>query len=971
MLRVSKKITAILLVMMLIFIPALTQVLGNGEDIEIGSDIITTTENSANDQTSLESEHQEPDDPEAESSNHSEEQTDYSEDHQVYNDPVDPVSETQEQEDHKDTQAPEEPSDNEESEGSEELPKPAEPQSSEETTMPDESEEPTEELEPCEPEQPENPAELEEPQEPPEPQNPENPVVPNEPGEPIGEPEPQEPNPAENPVNPEQPLEPINPDEIPIEPITPIEPLPIVPVIAGNPNFSITVDTDKDVYYIGETIEYDVMVINTGDVDLENLSACVYCSLGTSNELVGLLTFGQETRFSGKFRIESDFTEPLLEIEVTAKAWFDEVPIDASASCQVQIESNPFIELMMPPGMEGMASLNMFRSLERETTFDYGPPKSVFLPDLVKSAGTQDTIAVNKTAGPSSVCRTYDVRLEITGVPAPAPVDVVLVIDRSGSMDARVGGWLSPTVMDYAKNAAKAFTDNVLADSNNRVAVVSFTGPRNIGDIGAASDAKQEIGLSNNATSVKAAINSITTYYGTNIEAGFLMAKNILESSGRQNANKVIVLLTDGVATCSIGNPAGPNEPTSHNAHTRAAYQAGQSCWDVAMVFTVGLFNQVPNQSKTVARETLQWAQNSGYYEATGAPDLSGIYDEISGQLGYSAIDAVVTDVINENFELVSASITPSPNAPASYDAATRTITWRPGTITDLAELNYKIRAKDGVKGNNLPTNDNAILRYTDINGTPNIEQTFPVPTVNVIGVDAGPDSVIVVGDVINIGQNLQVYGYAPFEYLWSNDTDPDWSSSNANPALEPEEDTVYTIQITDNNGCKASDSILVTVKKGKIIIRKVVSPGIGGVDTDKEFVLHIDGPSGKEWNTLIRHNETKQIGNLRPGAYEITEVVPMDYKLVSILNPNFNITREMIANDTVVTVTVTNKKVNDSWFRDETETDNFFTVVVSYNTNNAKGQKEDGGSMIGMESLEAILPDREEDPETVEESSE
>ncbi|MDD4570684.1 MAG: VWA domain-containing protein, partial [Tepidanaerobacteraceae bacterium] len=635
-------------------------------------------------------------------------------------------------------------------------------------------------------------------------------------------------------------------------------------------------------------------------------------------------------------------------------------------------ESNPFIELTMPLGMEGMASLSKFRSLEKAAILDYGPPKSVSLPELVKSTSNQDTIGVNKTADSSDICRTYDVKLEITGEPAPAPVDVVLVIDRSGSMDARVGGWFSPTVMDYAKDAAREFTDKVLADSNNQVAVVSFSGPRYIGNIGAATDATQHIGLSNNATSVKNAINNITTYYGTNIEAGFIMARNILLSTGRQNANKVIVLLTDGVATCSIGNPAGPNEPSNHNAHTIAAYEAGQSCWDVAMVFTVGLLNQITNSTtKTIACETLQWAQNAGYYEAEDAPDLSGIYDEISNQLGYSAIDAIVTDIINENFELVTGSLIPSPNAPVSYDAVTQTITWKPGTITNLAELTYKIRAKDGVKGNNLLTNYSAILRYTDINGTPNVEQTFPVPTVNVIGVDAGPDSVIVVGDVINIGQNLQVYGYEPFEYLWTNDTDPDWSLSESNPALQPEEDTVYTIEITDSSGCKATDSILVTVKKGKIFIRKTVSPGIGGVDTNKEFVVHIDGPSGKEWNTFIKHNETKQLGNLWPGPYEIAEVVPMDYSLISIVNSNFNITREMILNDTVVTVTVTNKKVNDSWFRDEDEKNNFFTVVVSYNTNNTTGQEKDENLIMGVESLEAILPDREEDLETVEESSE
>lgn len=54
-----------------------------------------------------------------------------------------------------------------------------------------------------------------------------------------------------------------------------------------------------------------------------------------------------------------------------------------------------------------------------------------------KKAGLEDTIRVNKTAERiKGLCRTYEVTLDITGTPQEAPVDVVLVIDRSGSMDS-------------------------------------------------------------------------------------------------------------------------------------------------------------------------------------------------------------------------------------------------------------------------------------------------------------------------------------------------------------------------------------------------------------------------------------------------------------------------------------------------------------------------------------------------------
>lgn len=62
------------------------------------------------------------------------------------------------------------------------------------------------------------------------------------------------------------------------------------------------------------------------------------------------------------------------------------------------------------------------------------------LPNL-RSGGLQDTIVVDKTAertkdkdGECKGCRTFEVLLKITGTPQEAPVDVVLVLDRSGSM---------------------------------------------------------------------------------------------------------------------------------------------------------------------------------------------------------------------------------------------------------------------------------------------------------------------------------------------------------------------------------------------------------------------------------------------------------------------------------------------------------------------------------------------------------
>lgn len=54
---------------------------------------------------------------------------------------------------------------------------------------------------------------------------------------------------------------------------------------------------------------------------------------------------------------------------------------------------------------------------------------------LLNTRAITDSISVNKTAKRSPGCRTFEVNLGITGIPPVNPVDVVLVIDRSGSMN--------------------------------------------------------------------------------------------------------------------------------------------------------------------------------------------------------------------------------------------------------------------------------------------------------------------------------------------------------------------------------------------------------------------------------------------------------------------------------------------------------------------------------------------------------
>jgi len=560
---------------------------------------------------------------------------------------------------------------------------------------------------------------------------------------------------------------------------------------------------------------------------------------------------------------------------------------------------------------------------------------------------TIDKVARTVTDDP----RTFEVELSVTGtLPTPKPLDVVLVIDGSGSMANTYDG---KTLMWYAQKAAKDFADKILNDSTqNRIAVLEFFGPPNLGDLGGLYDDTNLLtlwqgggyycGFTNNRGTVTSAIETVKTDWGTNIQAGFRRAKNLILGTdneynrtyiyARENTDKIVVLLTDGVAQSSWYNPAGPNETTVHNVHTIAAYEAGQELHSLAKVYTVGLFGGISNeQVKDIAKDTLIKAQNAGYYFTDSATDLDAIYDIIYENLNYYAANTVITDQIDDRFELVEGSIVTKigdqvvTSPAASYDSSTRTITWSSGNLDTSATLTYRIKALDSFPGGNgIPTNENATITYTDVNGTPNRTLDFPVPHVDVPGLIeiTAEDKTIVIGDSVNLGEQVTVTGGTePITFAWT------WeggSSTDENPTVSPRKDTQYNVTVTDSNNYSASTSFMVYVKKGTVIIQKDVI----NVNSDpKVFSIHMNkAGSNSVWNVLAQDDGSYTITNLGPGAYTITETVPMDYKLVGITGGTISFNRDDILNgESTRYVIVTNKKINVPYFWDTASVQNVF----------------------------------------------
>lgn len=133
-----------------------------------------------------------------------------------------------------------------------------------------------------------------------------------------------------------------------------------------------------------------------------------------------------------------------------------------------------------------------------------------------------------------------------------APFEVVLIIDNSLSMiENKVT--TDTTRLKAVTDSAKTLATKLLENENTKVAVVSFSTGDNEGTI---SDATLRTQLTSNSSTILSSINEIATDTTqgprTNIDAGLQVAKTCFS---KENNNKYMILLTDGVPNTAVGGP--------------------------------------------------------------------------------------------------------------------------------------------------------------------------------------------------------------------------------------------------------------------------------------------------------------------------------------------------------------------------------------------------------------------------------
>ncbi|HRA19785.1 MAG TPA: VWA domain-containing protein [Anaerolineae bacterium] len=316
------------------------------------------------------------------------------------------------------------------------------------------------------------------------------------------------------------------------------------------------------------------------------------------------------------------------------------------------------------------------------------------------------TVSGDKTASPNVVPSQGEAVVAITlqgagdGCAATrAPADVALVIDRSGSMEGRP--------LSDAQAAARDFVD-LMEPGVDQTAVISFADAAAVDQV-----------LSLSAGAPRAAIARLTAAGDTNMEDALLRAQAELTSPRHRAANQpVIVLLSDGRPTAG-GNPL-PAAASAKAAGTR--------------IFTIGLGKEIDDALlKAVA------SAPSDYFAAPSSADLAGIYRQISSLIsGGPATNVTVVDRLSGYVTLIPGSFT-GPVLP-EVSADNRTLTWRlPRLGLETVRLTYRVRMTS--QAGTWPTNDAAVVTYTDSNGKP-AGLTLPIPQVTVLPAATGhPDA--------------------------------------------------------------------------------------------------------------------------------------------------------------------------------------------------------------------------------------
>lgn len=373
-------------------------------------------------------------------------------------------------------------------------------------------------------------------------------------------------------------------------------------------------------------------------------------------------------------------------------------------------------------------------------------------------------------------------------VTVTTPLDIVMVLDASGSMDDPMGGGDSTKRIDALKSAANSFINTIAkqnegiegVDRQHRVAIVKFAGDKT-NKVGNDQYKKGQFWYNNsqvmkgltdcsggNVKVLEDTVAGIKPSGATRADYGLELAGDI--TFGRADAKKIVVFFTDG-------KPTSFSEFDSDVA--KGAVTAAKKMKDgKATVYTIGIFSgadpaddpskegtsdvnkfmhavssNYPDATSYASDKLGTRAENSDYYKsATNAEELKKVFDDISQAItseapypteihkGYDEIKSgyiTFTDELGDfmqvdGFTEVVINGTPFTEASKTFNKETNTDTYEfTGKAKDLLITVQRAGADNPQKGDivtvNIPASLIPLSHFKTVDGKLSVDNVKPI----------------------------------------------------------------------------------------------------------------------------------------------------------------------------------------------------------------------------------------------------
>ena len=392
------------------------------------------------------------------------------------------------------------------------------------------------------------------------------------------------------------------------------------------------------------------------------------------------------------------------------------------------------------------------------------------------TADTEDGVHISKKVVPDGDNYNLVMEAYVEGntkiVASSKPLDIVLVLDVSGSMNDPMGKKDSKKRIDALKSAVNAFIEKV-AEKNtsdgkmvgHKISIVKFAGSKT-DDVGNDTNfighnysqiVKNLTAINTQGKSdLQAEVNRLTPGGATQADYGMQLAQSVLSSNEDSNRDKVVVMFTDGTPTSGT---------LFEGSVASGAISASKALKEKNVkVYTIGIFDDADpsadvNEKRTSAENkymqavssnypsaTLQWDwgwkwnfgtraedEDSNYYlSATSADELKNVFQTISNSITTTHVtanaSAVLRDTLTDQFVLNGNENDITVQKAEVNGKAGNAYTWK--TPVDVTEITKNV-SSDGktvtVTGFNYTSEDNVIIEKNGVYSGYKLIVTIPI----------------------------------------------------------------------------------------------------------------------------------------------------------------------------------------------------------------------------------------------------